>query len=279
MADDLVTQSATLATIPTASTIATDQGVGGEHYQQIKLVDGTADSTTVIVAGGCVEASALRVTVASDSTGVLSVDDNGGSLTVDGTFFQATQPVSGTFFQATQPVSVAAVVPVNDNGGSLTVDGTFFQATQPISGSVSVSGNVEIVNDVGNPIPVSGTITQQPAATGGLTMMSPLVSAATTNATVVKASAGKVYVIQAFNTNAEERYLKFHNTASTPTAGSGVVWSVLIPGSTTGAGVVTSMENGLEFSAGIGITLVTGIANTDATAVAASEIVVNIGYK
>lgn len=35
--------------------------------------------------GGGTEAAALRVTVASDSTGVLSVDDNGGSLTVDGT--------------------------------------------------------------------------------------------------------------------------------------------------------------------------------------------------
>lgn len=35
--------------------------------------------------GGGTEATALRVTVANDSTGVLSVDDNGGALTVDGT--------------------------------------------------------------------------------------------------------------------------------------------------------------------------------------------------
>lgn len=35
--------------------------------------------------GGGTEATALRVTIASDSTGVLSVDDNGSSLTVDGT--------------------------------------------------------------------------------------------------------------------------------------------------------------------------------------------------
>jgi len=33
--------------------------------------------------GGGTEATALRVTIASDSTGLLSVDDNGGSLTVD----------------------------------------------------------------------------------------------------------------------------------------------------------------------------------------------------
>ena len=64
--------------------IATDQ-VGVDHFQKIKLADGTDNSSTMIVAGGGVEAAALRVTLASDSTGVVSVDDNGGALTVDGT--------------------------------------------------------------------------------------------------------------------------------------------------------------------------------------------------
>lgn len=49
---------------------------------------------TDVTAGGGVEATALRVTIASDSTGVLSVDDNGSTLSVD------------------------------DGGGSITVDGT-----------------------------------------------------------------------------------------------------------------------------------------------------------
>lgn len=50
-------------------------------------VTGTEGSYTIadIASGGGVEAAALRVTIASDSTGVVSVDDNGGSLTVDGT--------------------------------------------------------------------------------------------------------------------------------------------------------------------------------------------------
>ncbi len=37
------------------------------------------------VTGGGTEAAALRVTIANDSTGVVSIDDNGGSITVDGT--------------------------------------------------------------------------------------------------------------------------------------------------------------------------------------------------
>jgi hypothetical protein len=69
----------------TGTTIATDEVSSGAMYQKIKLADGTADSTTMILAGGGVEAGALRVTIASDSTGVLSIDDNGGAITVDGT--------------------------------------------------------------------------------------------------------------------------------------------------------------------------------------------------
>lgn len=45
----------------------------------------TVDNAALSVVGGGAEATALRVTLANDSTGVVSVDDNGGSLTVDGT--------------------------------------------------------------------------------------------------------------------------------------------------------------------------------------------------
>ena len=44
----------------------------------------TVDNAALSVVGGGVEATALRVTIANDSTGLLSVDDGGGSLTVDG---------------------------------------------------------------------------------------------------------------------------------------------------------------------------------------------------
>ena len=64
--------------------IASDD-IAGVKHQRVKLslgADGTAADAPV---GGGVEAGTLRVTLASDSTGVLSVDDNGGALTVDGT--------------------------------------------------------------------------------------------------------------------------------------------------------------------------------------------------
>jgi len=45
----------------------------------------TVDNAQLSVVGSGTEATAMRVTLASDSTGVVSVDDNGGALTVDGT--------------------------------------------------------------------------------------------------------------------------------------------------------------------------------------------------
>jgi hypothetical protein len=55
---------------------------GDNNIGNVDIVTVPAPLSTT---GGGTEATALRVTVASDSTGVLSVDDNGASLTVDGT--------------------------------------------------------------------------------------------------------------------------------------------------------------------------------------------------
>lgn len=63
------------------------------------------------VFGGGTEASALRVTIANDSTGVLSVDDNGGSLTVDGTV-----SISGTV-----AVTQSGTWNINDISGTISL--------------------------------------------------------------------------------------------------------------------------------------------------------------
>lgn len=128
-------------------TIATDDSVPvtGTFYQATQPVSGTitanagtgtmAVSNTVLsVVGGGTEATAQRVTIASDSTGVLSIDDNGGSITVDGTFWQATQPVSGTVTAnagtGTMAVSMATNTPLGtvahdsaDSGAPIKVGG------------------------------------------------------------------------------------------------------------------------------------------------------------
>jgi hypothetical protein len=87
------------------------------------------------VTGSGLEASALRVTIASDSTGVLSVDDNGSTLSIDDGGGSIT--VDGT-------VGVSGTVTVADGGGSLTVDGTVAATQSGTWNITNVSGTVSL---------------------------------------------------------------------------------------------------------------------------------------
>lgn len=69
----------------------------------------TVDNSSLSVVGGGAEATAMRVTIANDSTGVLSVDDNGGSLTVDGTV-----SVTGVATLAEQQTQTASLSVMDD---------------------------------------------------------------------------------------------------------------------------------------------------------------------
>jgi hypothetical protein len=82
--------------------IATDD-IGGVKYQRVKISQGADGSATDVGIGGGTEATALRVTIASDSTGVVSVDDNGSTLSID---------------------DGGGNISIDDGGNTITVDGT-----------------------------------------------------------------------------------------------------------------------------------------------------------
>jgi len=103
-----------------------------------------------------------------------------------------------------------------------------------------------------------------------------LVSAASTNPSVIKASGGTVNGWYIYNSNGSARKVAFHNIATTPTAGSGVVYSLVIP-PLSAANV--SLPDGINFTIGISITTTTGLADSDATAVASNDLIINIFYK
>ena len=78
MADNVDTQAAVLATVPTATKIATDQLAGGEHVQFVKIMDGTLDGSTKAAVGanglavsGPLTDTQLRATPVSVSTSSL----------------------------------------------------------------------------------------------------------------------------------------------------------------------------------------------------------------
>jgi|SRR5581483_7422378 len=130
--------------------------------------------------------------------------------------------------------------------------------------------------------PVSGTVTVNAASatTGGATP-GKLISAASTNATSVKASAGTLYTLTVSNVNAAMRYLKLYDKASAPTVGTDTPVQVFgIPGNTAGAGIVVPIPAcGIAFATGIAFALTTGIADADTGAVGASDHAVSYSYK
>jgi lysophospholipase L1-like esterase len=119
-------------------------------------------------------------------------------------------------------------------------------ATQPVSGSVTATVT-------------STRIT--PNAADGHSSNNHLISANSTNATSVKASAGSVGLIVVSNINAAVRYLKMYNKASAPTVGTDTpVMTIAVPPNQT---VVIGGNSPIRFST---------------AAVAAAEMSISIFY-
>ena len=106
-----------------------------------------------------------------------------------------------------------------------------------------------------------------------------LLSAATTNANSIKASAGNVYGWYITNTNANPRFVKLYDKASAPTVGTDTPkLTLVIPGSTTGAGSNVHFNPAVNFTTGIAIAITGVVTDADTTAVALNEVVVNLFY-
>lgn len=96
-------------------------------------------------------------------------------------------------------------------------------------------------------------------------------SAATTNATSVKTSAGDVFLVKGVNKAASTRYLKLYNKASAPTVGTDTPFDVIeLPA--TAAFSISYASPGLYFSTGIAYAITGGGADSDTTALSAGDI-------
>jgi len=277
------------------ATLATDD-IAGVHYQLVKLAWGPLDTANVVdnAAGKRVPVDGSGVTqpvsgtvTANAGTGTMAVsaaslplptgaateatlDARTGSLTETAPATDtASSGLNGRLQRVAQRLtSLIALLPAALVGGRLDVN---------VGASVGLkpADTLAAVTSITNPVKAN----LEPETAGGLSM-SKTISAASTNATSLKASAGQIYGIQVFNLNAAARYLKLYNKASAPTVGTDTpVKVILIPGNTAGAGAVMDFPNGLAFGTGIAWALTTGITDADTGAVAANEIVVNIDYK
>ena len=112
LSDNLDTLEATANSIQTAVEVLDDWD--DSNYANVNINLAGTDAPT----GGGAESGALRVTIANDSTGVLTIDDGGGAITVDGT------------------------ITANAGSGTMTVDGS--GVTQPVSGTVTVNAGTNL---------------------------------------------------------------------------------------------------------------------------------------
>jgi hypothetical protein len=101
-------------------------------------------------------------------------------------------------------------------------------------------------------------------------------SANSVNATAAKASAGKLYSVNGFNSSASVTYLKFYDKATAPTVGTDTpVLTLALPA----LSVFSYDLGGLAFATGIGYGLTTVAADNGTTAVAAGAILgLNVVY-
>jgi hypothetical protein len=253
------------------------------HVDGIEALLGTidADTSNLSVVGGGTEAAAIRVTLASDSTGVLSVDDNGstisvddggGVLTVDGTV-----AVTGVATAANQTTVIGHLDGVEgllttidaDTGGILTSVQTLDNA---------ISGN-EMQVDVVGALPAGtatiGAVNVKPATSGGLTIFRSIDLDETEEE--VKATAGQVFGWYMFNAAATTHYVKFYNatTANVTVGTTTPVMTIPLP---AGAGANIEFTNGIAFGTAITVAATTGVADNDTGAPAANAVVVNVFY-
>lgn len=117
--------------------------------------------------------------------------------------------------------------------------------------------------------------TQYRASSTGAASGYHIVSLATTNPAIIKASAGRVVGWTIANTSMLWRFVKLHNQSTSPTAGVSVFRTIPIA---PGAVLTQSLPGGIAFTSGIAITIVNGANDSDATAVGANEVVGDIYF-
>jgi hypothetical protein len=143
-------------------------------------------------------------------------------------------------------------------------------ATQPVSmatNTPTLAAGTNLAADVG--------VQYRASATGGATIKH-VIAAAGTNATSVKASAGRVIGWSFSNTTATYKYVRLYNLATSPTVGtSTVIQTIGIPPN----GIAQmNFPGGIGYATGIALSITGAAADNDTTVVVANDVVGDLFY-
>lgn len=214
------------------------------------------DTAATTLAGTNLDICSLAV----DSKGQLFVGGVSGTVSLPtGAATAAKQPALGTAGTASADVITVQGIAA---GTALRVD---LGPTTANATAIKVDGSA-----------ITQPVQETPATSGGLTKHR-LLSAATTNATSVKGSAGQLYTAIVSNMTAAAKFFKLYDKASAPTVGTDTpVYTIPVQANST---LVIEDSYGFPFTLGLAYALTGAIGDADTTAVAANDMVVNLGYK
>jgi hypothetical protein len=283
------TGNTSLATIATASA---SQATAAKQDTQITHLSTIA---TAIASQATAANQASALTILTDiQTAVEATQSNTGTIATnmaqDATADLAAKtngPQQMAYASAAAPSSVSAdgdAVPVWANRAGAQAAFLVGGSNAVIGGDASNGLDVDVTR---LPALVAGTAligevnaTATAATTNGLSTCY-ITSAASTNSTSCKGSAGNVYTIRAINTTSTLYYLRLYNSSSAPTCSSatGFVETIPIPQSSgAGAGITTFNGAPQAYGTGIGFCLTGGGSSTDNTN-AATGVYLTVLYK
>lgn len=275
-----LTPLATVAvTQSTSPWIVAGGGTAGTAASGVVTVQGIAGGTTLPVTATIAAAQTIAVT----NTGTFAVQE----ATLDAALIAQEATTSGvkglTTFGAVT-TNAPTYTTAKSDALSLDTSGLLRVSVKDTPSNtnnlnVNLAASAATVTVTGTVSATQGTspwVVSTQTATSGGTVDFHLVSAGSTNANNVKASAGQLYGWRIYNNAGYPVYVKFYNTAGTPTPGTGVVETV---GVQAGTAAEFSIGAGIAYSTGIGLSITKGITDADATAVLASDCVVDIFYK
>lgn len=259
----------TRSALPTGASTAANQTTVIGHLDGVEGLLTTIDADTGTVAGAV---SGLEMQV--DVVAPLPAGSNNiGDVDV------ATMPavaLDAATLAALETISVGTALPTGGNTiGNVGVAGG---SVGLLAGAANIGDvNVDSIAAGSNTI---GNVGVVPRTTGGLAIGPgsgvKQISAASTNATSVKASAGQVFGWYIYNDGAAEVYFKIYDKASAPTVGTDVPDIVLVIPAGAAANVFSDI--GIAFGTGIATAITTGAADSDTGAVAASQVIANLFY-
>jgi hypothetical protein len=246
-------------------------GLAMTGVQQVNTSGSIVASTTTITTGDLSLANNIGVTVSGTYAGV--------NLTFEASWDNTNwASIAGQRLDTGEVQTTTGVLPANTirqwsfNFGGL----NYFR----VRATAFTSGSASVVIDPGT-FPVTSVVSNalNPSITGGW-LTSRLLSAATTNATLVKSTPGQIGGWFLSNTNAAARFLKLYDLTTTPTVGTSTPkMTILIPGNTAGGAANVEFTQGIAFATGISLAITGAATDSDTTAVAANEVIVNLMYR